>query len=234
MIREILCMSTRIFKAYVVSSALVLAALIAAALPVSMAAATSNTVNPQGNNGFVKVNDETLSDNTPNNDPHVSCNFKVEFYNYDYNPAYRAHVTFELQNPTAGSDYALSTQGDTAPLIGQDSAGGGNDLDAVRSYKLTFTGQPHDKQGYHVKLTVNADGSHGADTKHKVFWVQPCHETSTTNSDGHVLGEAASTTIPSSLPSTGTNSFVALALTSVATLAAYALTLRFQASSQKA
>jgi hypothetical protein len=25
-----------------------------------------------------------------------------------------------------------------------------------------------------VKLTVNAEGSHGADTTHKVFWVTEC------------------------------------------------------------
>ena len=29
-------------------------------------------------------------------------------------------------------------------------------------------------KGFHVKLTIHADGSQGADTKHKVFWVQPC------------------------------------------------------------
>ncbi len=33
---------------------------------------------------------------------------------------------------------------------------------------------PHPIQGYHVKLTVNAEGSQGADVKHKVFWVEGC------------------------------------------------------------
>ncbi len=32
----------------------------------------------------------------------------------------------------------------------------------------------HPQQGYHVKLTIHAPGSQGADTKHKVFWVEPC------------------------------------------------------------
>ena len=35
-------------------------------------------------------------------------------------------------------------------------------------------GEPHPIQGYHVKLTVNAPGSIGADTKYKVFWVTGC------------------------------------------------------------
>jgi hypothetical protein len=30
------------------------------------------------------------------------------------------------------------------------------------------------RQGFHVKLTVHAEGSQGADTKHKVFWVEGC------------------------------------------------------------
>ena len=33
---------------------------------------------------------------------------------------------------------------------------------------------PHPIQGWHIKLTVNADGSQGADVKHKVFWVTGC------------------------------------------------------------
>ncbi|MGH2658951.1 MAG: hypothetical protein ACRDHS_04615, partial [Actinomycetota bacterium] len=31
--------------------------------------------------------------------------------------------------------------------------------------------EPHPNQGFHVKLTVEAEGSIGADAKHKVFWV---------------------------------------------------------------
>ncbi|MDQ1517553.1 MAG: hypothetical protein QOE80_3383 [Actinomycetota bacterium] len=39
---------------------------------------------------------------------------------------------------------------------------------------------PHAKQGYHVKVTIHADGSKGSDVKHKVFWVSPCPESPTT------------------------------------------------------
>lgn len=184
---------------------------------------------PAGNNGFIKINEAVLSDGIPNNDPHVSCRFNVEFYNYDYNPSYRAHVTFALHNPTAGDDYSLKTQGNLQPVIGQDAAGGGNDLDAVETYKLTFTGKPHAQQGYHVKLTIHADGSRGADVKHKVFWVQPCQ--------GHVLGSsdggqipATSTTreaLPTTLPSTGSNHY-GYAVTLLASALAYAFTLGAQ------
>lgn len=192
--------------------------------------------NPSGNNGFIKVNEEVVPDSIPNNDPHVGCNLKVEFYNYDKNPDYKARVSFALHNPTAGAGYTMSVAGDQNPFIGEDVAGGGNDLDAAKSYKLSFSGTPHAKQGYHVKLTIHADGSRGADVKHKVFWVQPCQE-------GHVLGStpqtpgktlSASTTapqaLPDTLPSTGSNNWVGLVVASFASLAAYALTFRFQKS----
>lgn len=153
---------------------------------------SQKTNNPTGNNGFIKVNEEVVSDSIPNNDPHVSCSFKVEFYNYDMNPSYRAKVSFALQNPTAGDGYSIKAAGNLNPFIGQDGAGGGNDLDAVETYRLTFTGKPHPTQGYHVKLTISADGSRGADVKHKVFWVQPCKAS--------VAPAAVQTTAPQSTP----------------------------------
>ena len=49
------------------------------------------------------------------------------------------------------------------------------DLDASQTYTLDLTGiEPHPLQGVHVKLTINAEGSQGADVKHKVFWVTGC------------------------------------------------------------
>lgn len=195
--------------------------------------------NPAGNNGFVKVNEEVVPDGIPQNDPHVSCTFNVEFYNYDANAGYYADVVFELQNPTAGAGYSIHVTGNTHPFIGADSAGGGNDLDARETYKLTFTGTPQANQGFHVKLTIHADGSKGADVKHKVFWVKPCE--APTSDSGHVLGDAASTTtpatpqtkspavLPAKLPSTGAmSSWLGLTATALASLLAYAFTYRFQ------
>ena len=63
-------------------------------------------------------------------------------------------------------------------FIGEDdNSGGGSEagLDASRTYVLDLSGiEPHPQQGVHVKLTVNAEGSRGADVKHKVFWVTDC------------------------------------------------------------
>ncbi len=176
------------------------------------AKSTPKQNNPSGNNGFIKVNEEELPDSIPNNDPHVSCKVNVEFYNYDKNPAYRADVSFALQSPTTKNGQTITVTGDTNPFIGEDAAGGGNDLDAVRTYQLAFTGPAHEKQGYHVKLTINADGSRGADVKHKVFWVKPCAQpgqvlpATTTAIPGKTLSTStvvASQSLPTKLPSTG-------------------------------
>lgn len=156
-----------------------LACLAFATLAIASPVAATNNYNyhnPPGNNGFIKVNEEDLPDSIPQNDPHVACKFKVEFYNYDKGNHY-ADVAFALQSPTSGPGYSLTVNsGNLHPFIGGDAAGGGNDLDAVETYTLGFTGTPQSNQGYHVKLTIHADGSQGNDTKHKVFWVEPCEK----------------------------------------------------------
>lgn len=128
---------------------------------------------PPGNNGTVKI-DRLEFDTHPNNQPHVGCIFQVDFYGYDEGDLDAAY-TFTLVPPTAGG----STGGSV--FIGQDAAGGGTDLDAEVTVDLSSlinsSGvDPHPIQGYHVKLTVNAEGSQGADVKHKVFWVEGCGE----------------------------------------------------------
>jgi hypothetical protein len=133
-------------------------------------ASGATTQFPPGNNGTVKIDDQPIDD-IPNNDPHVGCRFRVDFYNYDKDVG-NAKVTFEMKAPT--KDVDLSVDGDTSPDIGEDAAGGGNDLDAAVPYTLSFDGDPHPQQGFHVKLTVNAPGSIGNDVKHKVFWVEGC------------------------------------------------------------
>lgn len=136
---------------------------------------------PKGNNGTVKI-DGAPWDDHPNNEPHPGCTFQVDFYGFDQGVG-DAQVTFALQAPT--NDGTLAVEGgDLTPDIGEDAAGGGTDLDASETYQLGFTGVPA-KQGYHVKLTVHAPGSIGADTKHKVFWVSGCEtvpESTTTTS----------------------------------------------------
>lgn len=130
---------------------------------------------PPGNNGTVKV-DGIEFDDHPNNEPHVGCTFQIDFYGYDEGDLF-ATATFELHPPTTsptGDDLLLH---DTDIFIGEDEAGGGTDLDASVTYDLEEAlaasgATAHPQQGFHVKLTVHAEGSIGADVKHKVFWVK--------------------------------------------------------------
>jgi hypothetical protein len=126
---------------------------------------------PPGNNGTVKVDGVAFGAHR-NNEPHVGCNFEIDFYNYDAG-GLEATVTFTGQAPT-GKDIILVDE-DVVELQ-DDPAGGGTDVDAQVEYDLSslvgLLGDPHPQQGFHIKLTVHAEGSKGADTKHKVFWVK--------------------------------------------------------------
>jgi hypothetical protein len=161
----------------------------------TMSLAGTAAADPKGNNGTIKIDGVVLQGGQAN-EPHVACQLAVEFYGYDQGDL-NASVTFELQSPTkraSGSQVLLT---DTLS-IGGDPAGGGTDLDASKLYTLDFTGvTPQVKQGYHVKVTVHADGSRGADTKHKVFWVQPCETTTTTTAPSTTTTTTAATTTSS-------------------------------------
>ena len=128
---------------------------------------------PPGNNGTIKIDGEDF-DSHPNNEPHVDCIFEIDFYGFDANQD--VTVSFALQAPTTGGTITGTTPSGTK-LDGDDNSFGGSErgLDGSLRYTLGFTGvTPHPKQGYHVKVTVHAPGAKGADTKHKVFWVEPC------------------------------------------------------------
>jgi hypothetical protein len=150
--------------------------------------------NPPGNNGTVKIDDVPFDD-APNNEPHVGCVFQVDFYGFDEGDLV-ADVSFESHPPTGPVQELLTDE----VFIGEDdNAGGGSQagLDASATYTLDFTGiQPHPNQGFHVKLTVHADGSQGADTKYKVFWVSGCASgtTTTTTRGGGSSGGTTTTT----------------------------------------
>jgi hypothetical protein len=141
--------------------------------------------NPPGNNGTVKLDDVPLDDH-PNNQPHVGCVFQVDFYGYDEGDL-DATVTFQAHPPTQrnGEDQVLVT--DTVVIGQDDNAGGGSQagLDASQTYTLDLAGiTPHPVQGVHVKLTIHAEGSQGADVKHKVLWVTGCGPAPTTTTTG--------------------------------------------------
>jgi len=154
---------------------------------------------PAGNNGTVKI-DGTDFDSHPDNEPHVGCVFQVDFYGYDLGQLF-ADVTFEVHPPT-GNEVILE---DDDIFIGEDDNSGGGSgagLDASRTYDLTTLlaeFDPHPEQGWHVKLTVNADGSQGADVKHKTFWVTGCQPPPTTST-------TSSTTTTTEKPTTTTES----------------------------
>jgi LPXTG-motif cell wall-anchored protein len=157
---------------------------------------------PPGNNGTVKI-DGVEWDQHPDNEPHVGCEFQVDFYGYDEGDL-EATVTFEAIDPTGGVDALL----DGTLTIGEDPAGGGTDVDAEATYDLTESLAaitPHSQQGWHVKLTVHAEGSIGADTKYKVFWVSGCESTPPTSDDttpGTPPTSSSDTTVPGSTATT--------------------------------
>jgi len=127
---------------------------------------------PPGNNGTVKI-DGVAFDIHPDNEPHVGCVFQVDFYGFDEGVG-DATATFRLHPPTGRGVLLVDTADND-----QDPAGGGTDLDFELDVDLSApiiaSGvAPHPIQGWHVKLTVNAPGSIGADVKHKVFWVRNC------------------------------------------------------------
>jgi cell division septation protein DedD len=147
----------------------------AAALAACLALASLATpafADPLGNNGTIKI-DNVVFDDHPDNEPHVGCTFQVDFYGYDKGDLF-ADVTFKSHEPTGPVQVLLT---DTVFIGEDDNSGGGSQagLDASRTYTLDFDAiEPHPQQGFHVKLTINADGSQGADVKHKVFWVEGC------------------------------------------------------------
>jgi hypothetical protein len=157
-------------------------------------AAPAAAQNPPGNNGTVKVDDVEFDDH-PDNEPHVGCVFQIDFYGYDEGDLF-ADVTFTAVPPTGSNEVLLT---DTVFIGEDDNSGGGSEagLDASATYDLSdalagFT--PHPVQGHHVRLTVNADGSQGADVKHKVFWVEGCVPPTTTTESTTTTTEKHGTT----------------------------------------
>ncbi|HEX8802965.1 MAG TPA: LPXTG cell wall anchor domain-containing protein, partial [Acidimicrobiales bacterium] len=173
------------------------AAVALAATAIAGAGPAGAQVNPPGNNGTVKI-DGVAFDDHPDNEPHVGCEFQVDLYGYDEGDL-QATVTFEAVAPTAGGELVSDVVD-----IGGDPAGGGTDLDASATYDLTdaLAGiEPHPQQGWHVRLTINAEGAQGADVKHKVFWVTGC-ETPPTTPETTPTTKPPETTMPPTTPTT--------------------------------
>ena len=131
---------------------------------------------PPGNNGTIKIEGPPW-DRGSNNEPHPGCTFAINFFGFDQGNLY-ATYTLDLHPPSGRGTLASGRV-----FIGGDPAGGGRDFDGTTgpidlSQALASSGAAAKKQGYHVAVTVHADGSIGSDVKHKVFWVQDCSATS--------------------------------------------------------
>jgi hypothetical protein len=146
-------------------------ATIASAILLGLLTAGTALADPPGNNGTVKIEGVDL-DSIPDNNPHQGCIFTIEFRGFDEGDL-NATYTLDAHPP---SGWTNLVNGST--FIGEDPAGGANDLDAVVTIDLSTVDLTslfeHPQQGFHIKLTVHAEGSIGADVKHKVFWVTGC------------------------------------------------------------
>jgi hypothetical protein len=150
---------------------------------------------PPGNNGTIKIH-RTDTDQTDHaNEPHVGCEFNVEFFGFD-GYANSSEMSFSLWSPTQPDEPVLYTR--HVDLTVDNRVNG-----AEWDHEETFTAaqiigtnavEPQAQQGYHVKLTVETDDAapQGATVKHKVFWMQPC-ETSTSTSTTALHGTTTTT-----------------------------------------
>ena len=172
---------------------LLLVALVAAmvAVPGGPAEAASKKKppgDPPGNNGTIKIEQGNETNSDLGNEPHGdNCEIWVEFYGFDAGPEGKgqtADITFALQPPTKPKDSevvfrAPDDKSKPGYTISTDAAGGGpNDPEETYTYSFKLTDamkgiEPHPKQGYHVKLSVDVREAPG-NSKHKVFWMAPC------------------------------------------------------------
>jgi hypothetical protein len=154
---------------------------------------TQDGHNPPGNNGTIKIDYAAPADSGHANRPHPGCAFQLRMFNFDANQY--GTITFVGQAPTKLG--TLLTQ--QHMLLSNDAAGGGQDVDEVYAYtaqQLGLIGKPQAKQGWHVKVSVDADNAPGG-AKHKVFWLK-CDETpapaaGTSNSAGTTTATGGTT-----------------------------------------
>ena len=134
------------------------------------AAAYAGSSDPPGNNGTVKANADTAV--STSNDPHVGCVFQIDMFGLDDGTS-SATIRFDVVSPSGSG---LIRQ----DLVVVDGNGAGGSLDGYAgSADYSLVGMmgaytAHPDQGYHVRLTVDTDGSQGNSKKFKVFWVTGC------------------------------------------------------------
>jgi hypothetical protein len=129
-----------------------------------------------GNNGTIKIDGEPY-DTTKGNESHVGCNFRVLYWGTDEGEDLTSTLTFEAQSPTDGAMVFTDTI-----TLGPDEPDVAGPFNLASEFEAAGI-EPHPQQGWHVKLTTNTEYSQGADTKHKVFWIQ-CDEEEQTLAEG--------------------------------------------------
>jgi LPXTG-motif cell wall-anchored protein len=154
-------------------------AILAAACGLGVTAAASGAAaatlaqpnDPAGANGTVKI-DGVEVDDDPSNEPHVGCDFAVQFFGFDEGED--ATIVFNIHPPSGQGDELLREEVDD---IG-DGEGGGNELDREVFFSFEELGLPggffeQPQQGFHVRLNLELEGG---TEKHKVFWIK-CERT---------------------------------------------------------
>ncbi|WP_205801335.1 LPXTG cell wall anchor domain-containing protein [Micromonospora thermarum] len=161
----------------VVRAAVIAAATASLALAAPAWAAPGGN-NPPGDNGTVKIDGKEFEDHV-DNQPHVTCEFELEFFNFDTDQA--ADITLTAQPPSGTDKVVWSIKN---KIISTDPASGAeNDHDEViklSAADLDLAGlKQHEKHGYHLKLDVDLVEGQSSDAKHKVFWLEPCRTSPT-------------------------------------------------------
>ena len=136
-------------------------------------AGAARTADPRGNNGTFKVDGPVL-DTSHGNEPHVSCEFRLNFFGYDAGQL--ADISVTAIAPTRGATTRVSG----LQLISSNPAKGGL---YGGSYPATGTWSAVDlgldpTQRQHVRVSVTSFNPDGSDVpggaKSKVFWLEPC------------------------------------------------------------
>ena len=106
---------------------------------------------PPGNNATIKINNVPV-DNV-NNDPHVTCPFRLSLYNFDSGSGVSnsAVVTFVAQPPSGKNVVLPPSVGDSTFTFPGPNSFMDYSFDPVATLGSLFK-QP--QQGYHVKVTV--------------------------------------------------------------------------------
>jgi hypothetical protein len=162
--------------------------------------------NPPGNNGTIKIDYPAPADSGHANRPHPGCSFQLRMFDFDTNQY--GTITFVGQAPTKLG--TLLTQQHV--LLSKDAAGGGQDVDEVYSYtaqQLGLIGKPQAKQGWHIKVSVDAENAPGG-AKHKVFWLScpaptaPAAGTTSDNGNSNSNSTSGGSTVTQTTQGAGT------------------------------